>query len=271
VVIPAHIWTPWFSLFGANSGFDAIEECFEEMTPFIFALETGLSSDPPMNWRLSALDRYALVSNSDAHSPSKIGREANAFDTECSYKGLVEAIRSKDPAKFLHTIEFFPEEGKYHYDGHRKCGVLLSPRESIARRDLCPKCGKRLTIGVMHRIEELADREEVRDRGLRIPYKNLIPLNEIIAQACQKTPECQSVWDLYFRFIHEFGNEQKILAEVPSSELRRIPPEKIGRGIDRMRKNLVKILPGHDGFYGVISLFEEEEDQAAAGGQLSLF
>jgi len=271
VVIPAHIWTPWFSLFGANSGFDAIEECCEEMTPFIFALETGLSSDPPMNWRLSALDRYALVSNSDAHSPSKIGREANAFDTECSYKGLVEAIRSKDPAKFLHTIEFFPEEGKYHYDGHRKCGVLLSPRESIAHRDLCPKCGKRLTIGVMHRIEELADREEVRDRGLRIPYKNLIPLNEIIAQACQKTPDCQSVWDLYFRFIHEFGNEQKILAEVPTSELRRIPPEKVGRGIDRMRKNLVKILPGHDGFYGVISLFEEEEDQAAAGGQLSLF
>jgi len=271
VVIPSHIWTPWFSLFGANSGFDAIEECFEEMTPFIFALETGLSSDPPMNWRLSALDRYALVSNSDAHSPSKIGREANVFDTELSYKGLVEAIRSKDPAKFLYTVEFFPEEGKYHYDGHRKCDVLLSPRESIAHRDLCPKCGKRLTIGVMHRVEELADRDEVRDSSLRIPYKNVIPLNEIIAEACQKTPECQSVWDIYFRFIHEFGNEQKILTEVPVSELRRIPPEKVGRGIDRMRKNLVKILPGHDGFYGVIRLFEGEEDQAAAGGQLSLF
>jgi len=271
VVIPSHIWTPWFSLFGANSGFDAIEECFEEMTPFIFALETGLSSDPPMNWRLSALDKYTLVSNSDAHSPSKIGREANAFDTEFSYKGLVEAIRSKDPAKFLYTIEFFPEEGKYHYDGHRKCDVLLSPRESIAHRDLCPKCGKRLTIGVMHRVEELADREEVRDSGLRIPYKNLIPLNEIIAEACQKTPECQSVWDIYFRFIHEFGNEQKILADVAVSELRRIPPEKVGRGIDHMRKNLVKILPGHDGFYGIVRLFEEEEDQAAAGGQLSLF
>lgn len=181
------------------------------------------------------------------------------------------AIKSKDPDRFLYTIEFFPEEGKYHYDGHRKCGVLLSPRESIARRDLCPKCGKRLTIGVLHRVQELADREEIRDSGLRIPYKNMIPLNEIIAGACQKTPECQSVWDLYFRFIHEFGNEQKILAEVPASELRRIPPEKIGRGIDRMRKNLVKIQPGHDGFYGVISLFEEEEDQAAAGGQLSLF
>jgi uncharacterized protein (TIGR00375 family) len=271
VVIPSHIWTPWFSLFGANSGFDAIEECFEEMTPHIFALETGLSSDPPMNWRLSALDRYTLVSNSDAHSPSKIGREANAFATEFSYKSLVEAIRSKDPAKFLYTVEFFPEEGKYHYDGHRKCGILFSPRESIAHRDICPKCGRKLTIGVMHRVEELADREDVRDASLRIPYKNLIPLNEVIAQACQKTSECQSVWDIYFRFIHEFGNEHRILTDVPISELCRVPPEKVGRGVERMRKSLVKIEPGHDGFYGVISLFEKEEDQAAAGGQLSLF
>jgi len=271
VVIPSHIWTPWFSLFGANSGFDAIEECFEEMTPHIFALETGLSSDPPMNWRLSALDRYTLVSNSDAHSPSKIGREANAFETEFSYKGLVDAIRSKDPAKFLYTAEFFPEEGKYHYDGHRKCGILFSPRESIAHRDVCPKCGRKLTIGVMHRVEELADREEVRDAGLRIPYKNLIPLNEVIAQACRKTSECRSVWDIYFRFIHEFGNEHRILTEVPVSELCRVPPEKVGRGVERMRKSLVKIAPGHDGFYGIISLFEKEEDQASAGGQLSLF
>jgi len=271
VVIPSHIWTPWFSLFGANSGFDAIEECFEETTPFIFALETGLSSDPPMNWRLSALDKYTLVSNSDAHSPAKIGREANVFDTEFSYKGLVEAIRSKDPARFLYTVEFFPEEGKYHYDGHRKCGVLFSPRESIARRDICPKCGKKLTIGVVHRVEELADREEVRDSSLRIPFKNLIPLNEIIAEATEKTPECQSVWDLYFRFIHEFGNEHRILTEIPIPELRRIPPEKVGRGVDRMRKGLVNITPGHDGFYGVVRLFEGEEEQAAAGGQLSLF
>ena len=134
VVIPSHIWTPWFSLFGANSGFDAIEECFEEMTPSIFALETGLSSDPPMNWRLSALDRYALVSNSDAHSPSKIGREANVFDTDFSYRGLIDALRTNDPARFLYTVEFFPEEGKYHYDGHRKCGVVSSPRGEPDRR-----------------------------------------------------------------------------------------------------------------------------------------
>ena len=187
-VIPSHIWTPWFSLFGANSGFDAIEECFEEMTPFIFALETGLSSDPPMNRRLSALDRYALVSNSDAHSPSKIGREANVFDAEFSYAGLIGAIRSKDPSRFLHTVEFFPEEGKYHYDGHRKCGVVLAPGESLARNDLCPKCGKKLTIGVMHRVEELADRRAGDEAPVRTPFLSLIPLNEIVAEALGKTP-----------------------------------------------------------------------------------
>ena len=188
VVIPSHIWTPWFSLFGANSGFDAIEECFEEMTPSIFALETGLSSDPPMNWRLSALDRFALVSNSDAHSPSKIGREANAFDTDFSFRGLIDALRTNDPAKFLYTVEFFPEEGKYHYDGHRKCGVVSAPRESLKTGDLCPKCGKKLTIGVLHRVEELADREAGGGRPGRIPYKSLIPLNEVIAEAVGKTP-----------------------------------------------------------------------------------
>jgi len=272
VVIPSHIWTPWFSVFGANSGFDSLEECFEEMTPFLFALETGLSSDPPMNWRLSALDKYALVSNSDAHSPSKIGREANAVEAEFGYKGLIEAIRSKDPARFLYTVEFFPEEGKYHYDGHRKCGVMLSPRESLAHNDLCPACGKKLTIGVAHRVEELADRNDIRDAGLRVPFKSLIPLNEIIAEACGKTAECQSVWDTYFRFIHEFGDEHRILTEVSIGDLCALGPEKVGRGVERMRKGLVKIEPGHDGEYGIIRLFEQDEDRAAAGaGQMSLF
>jgi uncharacterized protein (TIGR00375 family) len=272
VVIPSHIWTPWFSVFGANSGFDTIEECFEEMTPFIFALETGLSSDPAMNRRLSALDRYALVSNSDAHSPSKIGREANAFETDLSYKGLVGAIRSKDPARFLYTVEFFPEEGKYHFDGHRKCGVLLSPRESLAHDDLCPVCGKKLTIGVAHRIEELADRDDIRDAGLRVPFKNLLPLNEIIAAACDKTAECRSVWDTYFKFIREFGNEHRILTEVPIADLGRLAPEKVGQGVERMRKGLVKIAPGHDGEYGIIRLFDGVEDAGGPGaGQMSLF
>ena len=271
VVIPSHIWTPWFSLFGANSGFDTIEECFEEMTPFIFALETGLSSDPPMNWRLSALDKYVLVSNSDAHSPSRLGREANVFDTDFSYKGLVSALRSRNPERFLHTIEYFPEEGKYHFDGHRRCGVLFSPKESLAHRDLCPKCGKKLTIGVMHRVEELADREEGTRPPARIPHRNLIPLNEVIAEAIDKTAECQSVWDIYFRLIHEFGNELKILLEVPTAELGRLQPERVSLGVDRMRRGKVKILPGHDGDYGKINLFEEDTSAQESPGQLSLF
>jgi uncharacterized protein (TIGR00375 family) len=271
VVIPSHIWTPWFSLFGANSGFDTIEECFEEMTPSIFALETGLSSDPPMNWRLSALDRYALVSNSDAHSPSKIGREANVFDTDFSFKGLMDALRANDPARFLATIEFFPEEGKYHYDGHRKCGVVCPPRESLKTGDLCPKCGKKLTIGVLHRVEELADREPGEGRPGRVPFKNLIPLNEIIAEALGKTPECQGVWDLYFRFIREFGDEQAILTEVPVADLARVSPDRVPEAVDRMRKGQVTILPGHDGEYGQIRLFGEGAAPEACPSQMSLF
>jgi uncharacterized protein (TIGR00375 family) len=271
VIIPSHIWTPWFSLFGSNSGFDAIEECFEETTPFIFALETGLSSDPPMNWRLSALDKYVLVSNSDAHSPSRLGREANLFDADFSYRGLVEALRKKNPDRFLRTIEFFPEEGKYHYDGHRKCGIVFSPKESIAHKDLCPKCGKKLTIGVMHRVEELADRDESARPPHRIPYQHLIPLNEVIAEAIEKTPECQSVWDIYFRLIHEFGNEQAVLTAAPIPDLARIQPERVSQGVDRMRKGAVRIAPGHDGFYGRVSLFEPDLPEGDSAGQLTLF
>jgi uncharacterized protein (TIGR00375 family) len=271
VVIPSHVWTPWFSLFGANSGFDRIEECFEEMTPMIFALETGLSSDPAMNRRISALDRFALVSNSDAHSPSKIGREANVFDTEFSYRGLVEALRANDPARFLYTVEFFPEEGKYHYDGHRKCGVVSAPRESLRTGDLCPRCGKKLTIGVAHRIEELADREPGQGPAGRVPYKNLIPLNEIVAEAVGKTPECQGVWDLTFHFIREFGDEHAILTEVPVAELARVAPERVAEAVDRMRRGQVRIEPGHDGEYGTIRIFGGEPAAEACTPQLSLF
>ena len=270
VVIPAHIWTPWFSLFGANSGFDVIEECFEELTPFIFALETGLSSDPSMNWLLSALDKYTLVSNSDAHSPSRIMREANVFDTEFSFAGLVDALKSKDPEKMLYTLEFFPEEGKYHYDGHRKCDVVFSPQETIQHQYLCPKCGKKLTVGVMHRVTELADREPGHPGPPRIPFKNLIPFNEVIAQAVEKSAECKSVWDLYLRFIREFENEYKILTEIPVDELARIAPEKVSQAVDRMRKGRVNILPGHDGVFGKIHLFDDEAEEESQN-QLTLF
>jgi uncharacterized protein (TIGR00375 family) len=272
VVIPAHIWTPWFSLFGANSGFDTIEECFEEMTPFIFALETGLSSDPAMNWRLPQLDKYALISNSDAHSPAKVGREANVFDTEFSYEGLVGAIKRRNPEEFLYTIEFFPEEGKYHYDGHRKCHVILSPQETIQHNYLCPECRRRLTVGVMHRIHELAQREPGDTPPERIPFKNLIPLNEVIGQAFEKTASCKSVWDAYFRLIHEFGDEFSILMEVPVEELGRRAPERIAQGIERMRRGQVRIIPGHDGEFGVIDLFGEADGAPDdTQGQLALF
>ncbi len=271
VVIPSHIWTPWFSLFGANSGFDSIEECFEEMTPSIFALETGLSSDPPMNWRLSALDRFALVSNSDAHSPAKIGREANVFDTEFSYRGLIDALKSKDPAKFLYTVEFFPEEGKYHYDGHRKCGVLLSPRESLKANNICPKCGKTVTIGVSHRIEELADREAGEGSAGKIPCRNLVPLNEIIAEALGRTAESQAVWELYFKFLREFGTEFAVLSDVPVNELARIGPDKISLGIDRMRRGQVRLVPGYDGEYGTVHLLGDDLADESSAAQLTLF
>ena len=271
VVIPAHIWTPWFSLFGANSGFDSIEECFEELTPHIFALETGLSSDPPMNWRLSSLDRYVLVSNSDAHSPSRIGREANVFNTDLSYESIIRALKHPNPDKFLYTIEFFPEEGKYHYDGHRQCQVVLSPQETRQYRYLCPKCGKKLTVGVMHRVEKLADRQEGVVPPGKIPFKNLIPLNEIIGQATGKSAECRSVWEIYFRFIHEFGDEHRILTEVPLDQLARLSPKKVSQGIERMRKGKVDIIPGHDGVYGRINLFPEEEEVVHQSEQLKLF
>ena len=253
VVIPAHIWTPWFSLFGANSGFDDIEECFEEMTPFIFALETGLSSNPAMNWRLPQLDKYTLISNSDAHSPSKIGREANVFNTEFSFKGLMDTIKNPSPEKFLYTIEFFPEEGKYHYDGHRKCKIVLSPQETIQHHYLCPQCGKKLTVGVQHRVNQLAKREAAENPALRIPYKSLIPLNEIIGLVMEKSSNCKSVWNLYFSLIQKFGNEHEILTETPISELIQTATEHVGRISEQMRKGQISISPGYDGTFGKIS------------------
>lgn len=273
LVIPAHIWTPWFSLFGANSGFDSIEDCFEDLSTHLLALETGLSSDPPMNWRLSALDRFVLVSNSDAHSPSRIGREANVFDTDFSYEGLLRALKDKDQKKFLYTIEFFPEEGKYHWDGHRQCGVAWPPKESLKNQNLCPKCGKKLTIGVLHRVEELSDRPDLTTMPPKIPFKHLIPLNEIIGEALEKTSECQSVWEVYFKFIREFETEFKVLMEAPEEELARIQPEQISRAISLMRRGKVRLSPGYDGQYGVIKVLAEESlaETGEPEGQLSLF
>jgi len=268
-ILPAHIWTPWFSLFGANSGFDAIEECFEDLTPNIFALETGLSSDPPMNWRLSKLDNYALVSNSDAHSPPNIGREANVFDTELDYFKIVQAIKSKDPSKFLFTIEFFPQEGKYHFDGHRNCNVLFSPKQTKESNYVCPNCGRPLTIGVMHRVEKLADRDEGFIPQNKIPYKHLIPLQEIIGDALDMGVQSKTVQAEYQKLVNELGGEFKILLDVSREDLDRVTSPRTAEGIIRVREGQVKITPGYDGVYGKINIFGEEEKREE--GQKSLF
>jgi len=271
LVIPAHAWTPWFSIFGANSGFDSIEECFGELSKYIYAIETGLSSDPEMNWRLSTLDPLTLISNSDAHSPNRLGREANAFDCELDYKEIVEAIRKKDRKKLLYTIEFFPEEGKYHFDGHRQCGVIFSPKETKAHQYLCPKCHKRLTIGVMHRVEELSDRPEGFIPKNAIPSIHLIPLEEILAEAMGYRIGTKAVETEYDRLTERGGSEFRILLDATPEELATFVPPKVLEGIIRMRKGRVSIVPGHDGVYGKISLFPEEKEEGEPKEQLKLF
>lgn len=268
-VVPAHIWTPWFSLFGANSGFDSIEECFGEYTRYIYALETGLSSDPEMNWRVSSLDRFTLISNSDAHSPSRLGREANVFSGKIGYRDIKEVLREGDGKRFLYTIEFFPQEGKYHYDGHRQCGISLSPKESKNYKNLCPKCGQKLTIGVVHRVETLADREEGFTSFQDIPFKHLVPLSEIIAEALGQGVDTKAVQERYRAVTQRLGGELKVLLEVPKEELFRSIPSKIAQGIMRVREGKVNIKCGYDGVYGEVSIFgkEKEEEQK----QLDLF
>jgi len=271
LIIPAHAWTPWFSIFGANSGFDSIEECFGEMTPHIRAIETGLSSDPEMNWRLSALDPLTLISNSDAHSPNRLGREANAFDCERNYREITEAIRKKDQRKILFTIEFFPEEGKYHYDGHRQCGVVFAPPQTKASQYLCPHCHKKLTVGVMHRVDELSDRPEGFIPKNAIPSIHLIPLEEIIGEAMGFRMGTKSVESEYERLVEKGGSEFHILLEATPDELKTYIPERILEGILRMRQGKVSILPGHDGVYGKINLFPEKKEGEESKEQLKLF
>lgn len=255
ILIPAHIWTPHFSVLGAKSGFDSVEECFEELTPYVHALETGLSSDPAMNWRISKLDRYQLVSNSDAHSPSKLGREANLLDIECSYEGLYQAIQT---CKGLEgTVEFFPEEGKYHFDGHRKCGVSLSPVEAERLGGICPVCGKKLTMGVDHRVEQLADREEgfVKKDGKK--YESLVPLPEVVAACMGYSTASKKVQGCFEQMMQTLGTEFDILRNVPAEDIKSCAGERIAEGIENVRTGNVKRIPGYDGEYGKIQLFDE--------------
>jgi uncharacterized protein (TIGR00375 family) len=261
--IPAHAWTPHFSVFGAASGFDSLEECFEELTPHIHAIETGLSSDPAMNWRLSALDRLTLISNSDAHSAPKLGREANIFDTEVSYSAIAEAIKTREG--FLGTIEFFPEEGKYHYDGHRSCGMRCAPEETRQNDYRCPSCGKRLTVGVMHRVEKLADREHGFRPAGASPYHSLIPLQELLAEARGVGTNSKSVRDDYMNLLAKLGNEFKILMDVSPGDIERAASPLVAEAVARMRSGKVHINPGYDGEYGEITIFGDAERKEIKG------
>jgi len=271
MVVPGHIWTPWFSLFGSMSGFDRIEDCFEDQTAKIFALETGLSSDPGMNWRLSALDRFTLISNSDSHSPAKIGREANVFNCELDYKTIREVLKTKDKKRFLYTIEFFPEEGKYHFDGHRLCGIRYSPRETREHKGRCPKCGKPLTVGVMNRVEVLADRAEGFVPDNSIPFKNMIPLEEIIADSKGLKKGSVVVEKEYMGLLAKFGTEFNITLKLNNEELLKGLPRPVADGIIKMRQGKVNIQPGYDGEYGIISIKSGESGSQSSEQQLSLF
>lgn len=263
-LIPAHIWTPWFSALGARSGFDSMAECFGDLAEHIFAAETGLSSDPAMNWRVSELDRLALVSSSDAHSPAKLGREATLFDCELSYFALRDALRDKTEG-FLGTVEFFPEEGKYHFDGHRKCGVALAPRESKELGRVCPRCKKPLTAGVAGRVEDLSDRPEgARPRGAR-PFHSLVPLPEVLGELLDTGASSVKVRKACDRLLERIGPELSILMEAPVEDIGREGPPLLSEAIARMRRGQILARPGYDGEYGVVRMFEEDERRRLLG------
>lgn len=268
IFVPAHIWTPHFSLFGAFSGFDTVEECFGDLSPYIHAMETGLSSDPPMNWRVSMLDRYQLISNSDAHSPAKLGREANLLDITLSYPGLRDAVQY---GKGLYgTIEFFPEEGKYHFDGHRKCSLCLTPADTERYHGVCPVCGKKITIGVSHRVEQLSDREEGYVRADAARFESLVPLPEVIGASVGHAPASAGVQKEYLRMLKRLGPEFDILRAVPVEEIRGTSGALIAEGIRRLREGKVGRVPGFDGEYGTIRLFEPREIEETSG-QMDFF
>ncbi|MDD2677811.1 MAG: endonuclease Q family protein [Candidatus Paceibacterota bacterium] len=269
--IPAHIWTPWFSVFGSMSGFDSLEEAFGENVKHLAALETGLSSDPAMNWRLSALDKFALVSNSDAHSPDNLGRELNIFETDLNFFALRKAIIEKDKSKFLFTVEFFPEEGKYHYDGHRLCGVRFSPEETKKAKGICPKCKRSLTVGVLSRVEQLADRKAGFLPPQAIPFKSLVPLKEIIAEALNVQSKTKGVEEVYQKLIKDFSNELNVLLEEPLEKLNGSVFPKVVEGIKRVREGKLIINPGYDGEYGAVKIFQEGEKNLEFEKQKKLF
>ncbi len=257
--IPAHIWTPWFSVLGAKSGFDSIEECFEELTPHISAIETGLSTNAPMNWMCSFLDKYTLLSNSDAHSPEKLGRNANIMDCDLSYDGIIQAITDKNSNQFLGTIDMYPQEGKYHYDGHRKCGVRYDPVETLQHHGLCEKCGRKITVGVMNRIVQLSDRENLQERPNRKPFYSIVPLKELLSEITGVGPNTKTVAKKYNEILTSTGSELDILLNIPVNSIRKKCGNLFAEAIRRMRSKEVIIKEGFDGEYGRVKVFQESE------------
>ena len=256
-LVPAHIWTPWFAVLGSKSGFDKVEDCYGDLSSHIFALETGLSSDPPMNWRLSPLDQYTLVSNSDAHSPPKIGREACAFETEMDYFAIRRALETGEG--YAGTVEFFPEEGKYHLDGHRKCGIRFTPQETRQHDGLCPVCGKNLTIGVVNRVDELADREDGFEPNETTEFRNLVPLPEVISEIRGVGEKSKKVQQAYEDLVNKVGSELYVLEHAPVEEVRNAGAPLVAEAVQRMREGRVICEAGYDGEYGTIRLFEKKE------------
>jgi uncharacterized protein (TIGR00375 family) len=253
-IYPAHAWTPWFGALGSKSGFDSIEDCYQDQVKHIHAIETGLSSDPAMNWRVSSLDKFALLSSSDAHSPNpwRLGREANAFELDkISYKEIIDAIIKKDPKKFVFTIEVDPNYGKYHFDGHAKCGVSMTPTESKKLGGLCPKCKKKMTIGVLARVEQLADREDGYKPKNAVPFKTLLPLYEVVSFALGvKALYSKKVFEEGRKLVERFGNELNVLLEASEEDLAKVTNEKVVNAITKIRNGTVRFDPGYDGEYG---------------------
>ena len=268
--VPAHIWTPWFSALGSMGGFDRMADCFADLTSHIYAVETGLSSDPLMNWRLKQLDPFILISNSDAHSPSKLGREANIFNTDLSYGGIANALKDHKDKGLVGTLEFFPEEGKYHYDGHRNCQVRWHPTETIKHKGLCAVCGKGVTVGVMARVEELADRPEGVKSPRARPYKSLIPLPELISVAKNIGSSSKAVQAVFQNMLATIGNEFYILCDAEIAEIKQCAGGVIAEGVSRMRQGKVEIAAGYDGEFGAIKIFSDQE-RKAIDQQLALF
>lgn len=267
--IPAHIWTPWFSMFGSKSGFDSIEEAFEDLAGEIRVVETGLSSDPFMNWRIKNLDGLTLVSNSDAHSPAKLGREANVLNCPLDYYQIIAAIKTGDK-RFVGTLEFFPQEGKYHYDGHRSCNVCLKPAKTNQYKGLCPKCHQPLVIGVDHRVDDLANRSADYRPKTHKQVEYVIPLTEILAEICNtKSSTTKKVLQLYEKLYSQFGDEFSILRTVPVKEMASGYPD-VGQAINKLRQGKVHIKPGYDGVFGVVKVFADQQEKNQASGQIGL-